>query len=280
MYRIGDWLTETPTVKSLTLNGFFSKKDEKDLEQLSSSVFVTPDGAYAICVGSAEWLKRVSGRAAGKAKSNDIISVVDLPKLSIMSTTARTKDLELFEYHDVQLDDENSLRIDSLSAGKEKHSTFVRLSIPSLTPGPKFEYYWVSDFPAMHPLPVTTEMCEKALNSRSLEDYLQGHKASSVTPDPCEKNSAEFCRLPGREYTSDGKFGVAFRPAGHDNLFGSWVTTGEDLVIFSSAKRTDVTRINEPTNDSFRTSLTSLRGRNYLLVLQGGTHFMVCELRD
>jgi hypothetical protein len=41
-----------------------------------------------------------------------------------------------------------------------------------------------------------------------------------------------------------------------------------------------VARIKEPTNDSFRTSLTFLDGRNYLLVIQGGTHLMVYDLSD
>jgi hypothetical protein len=279
-YKVSDWLSETPVLKKLALPGYFSKKDEKDLELLSANVFATGDGAYAVCIGSAEWLKRVNGWAVGNAKSDDIISVVDLSKLSVVATT-RTSDLDLFEFHEVKVDDEDYVRVDSLASGKPRRSAFIRLSIPFLPAGPRCSYEWITDSPGkQHPQPVTANTCQEALRMRPLDDYL-GASKSLVTskPGPCENSDAEFCRLPG-EFAADGRLGVALRSEGHDNIFGSWVTTSDTLIVFSSAKRADVARIKEPTNDSFRTSLTFLDGRNYLLVIQGGTHLMVYELSD
>lgn len=53
LYSVADWLSTQPRVRKLVLSNFFSKKDRKDLELLGPSVFVTRNGAYAVCVGSA-----------------------------------------------------------------------------------------------------------------------------------------------------------------------------------------------------------------------------------
>jgi hypothetical protein len=59
LYRIHDWATDKPVVDHLQLADYFSSKDQHDLEDLTVRVYVTPDGAHAICVGSAFWVKRV-----------------------------------------------------------------------------------------------------------------------------------------------------------------------------------------------------------------------------
>ncbi len=53
LYRVSNWLGETPSVKKLVLPGYFSKADskrgEKAVENLNAAVFVTRDGSYAVC---------------------------------------------------------------------------------------------------------------------------------------------------------------------------------------------------------------------------------------
>jgi hypothetical protein len=279
-YSVGDWLSTQPRVRTLVLSNFFSKKDRKDLELLGPSVFVTRNGAYAVCVGSAEWLKRVNGRAVGNAISDDIIAVVDLSNFTVVATT-RTKNMDLFEFHGVTLDDEDYLRVDSLSSGESRHSAFIRLKVPDLVAGPRCEYEWVIDSPAKrHPRAVTTEACAQAMKSGPLSDYLQPRQPSSgAKPPQCQNNASKLCRIPG-EFTAGGSFGVGLESEGHDNIFGSWVTTSNTLIVFSSRKGTDIAEIAEPKDDSFATLLAFEQGRNFLLVVQGGTHLTVYELRD
>ena len=283
LYSVSNWLGETPSVKKLVLPGYFSKADskrsEKDLENLNAMVFVTRDGAYAVSVGSAEWLKRVKGWAVGSATSNDIISVVDLSTFTVMATI-RTENLDLLEFHGVVLDDSGYVRVESSSSGL-KHGAFVRLSIPSLEAGPKCAYDWIEDSPGkQHPQPTTEKECREILKTRELSDYLrEGEVPSRQKVKVCENNNSEFCHIPG-EFTADGKFGVGTRSEGHDNIFGSYVTTRSSFIVFSSARGVDIGEIKEPTNDSFRKKLTSLGGRDYLLVIESGTHLMAYELRD
>jgi hypothetical protein len=280
LYRVRNWYDGTPLEDRLLLPGYFSKEDRTDLENLTAQVFVTADGAYAVCSSSAEWLKRVRGRAVGRARSDDVISVVDLATFKVVSST-RTRALGLLEYHEVKLDHHGHVLVDSLSQDKPMHSVFIQLDIPSLVAGTKCGYHWVEDSPSrQHPEPITESECRESLKSMTLEQYLrEGRFPSAQKSSACENNSAEFCRIPG-EFTADGKFGVGDRSDGHDNFLGSWVTTSYSYVIFSASKRVDVGEIKEPTNDSLRRALVPLNGRDYLIVVQGGTHLNVYELRE
>lgn len=293
LYHASDWLDQKPSIKSFFIPGFFSKKDYKrdgkPMETMGAQVFAW-DGKYAVCVGSAMWLKRARGRAVGAPIGDEVIAVVDLDSSKIVATT-NTADLDLFGARGVTLDEDGFLRIDSLSYGKVRQGAFIRLSIPALKPGPRCAYDWIADSPTKQHLQATTpKQCSDTIGSRSLADYLsegqRQYPANQTVRRPrtlgskvCENNQSEFCRWPG-EFTADGRFGVALRTEGHDNFWGSWIVTSNSYIIFSTSRRADIAEIKEPTNDSFRSALTSMGGRDYLLVLQSGTHLTVYELQD
>jgi hypothetical protein len=297
LYRVSDWLSSKPTVERLILHGYFSKKDsrrnEKPLEQLSARIFVTSDGKYAVCVASAEWLKRVRGWAVGSATSDDIISTVDLSTFKVVATT-QTEDMNLFEFHSVDVDAEGRIRVGSLafngkvehgrfvSSGEPQHAAFIRLRIPSLEAGPRCAYDWIEDSPGKrHPETTPDNKCNEALTSTTLGDYLRDVEPHfKPRAKVCENNSSEFCKVPEEEFTVDGKFGVGLRSEGHDNIFGSWVFTSETLIVFSGSRAVDIGEIEEPTNDSFKEKVVSREGRDFLLTIQSGTHLTVYELRD
>jgi len=131
-----------------------------------------------------------------------------------------------------------------------------------------------------HPEIMSESECRESLRSMTLDQYLREGQTPSIQKfTVCQNNSAEFCRVPG-DFTPDGKFGVGDRIEGHDNIFGSWVVTSNSYVVFSTAKGIDVSEIKEPTNDSVKRALMSLNGQNYLLVVQGGTHLDVYELKE
>jgi hypothetical protein len=283
-YLVDDWLDQKPTTKKVFLPGFFSKRDykrdRKSMETMDAQVFATRDGEYAVCVGSAMWLKRVRGRAVGAPLGDDIVAVVDLSKSEIVAT-ANTADLDLFGARGVTLDNGGFLRIDSLSSGKVRKGAFIRLAIPSLQPGPRCAYDWVADSPTQeHAQATTSKACSEVIGSRSLADYLkEGQPRPAPEPKVCQDNQSEFCRWPG-EFTPDGRFGVALRMDGHDNLWGSWVVTRNSYIVFSRSRKANIGEIKEPTNDSFQRVLVSVAGRDYLLDLQSGTHLTVYELQD
>lgn len=283
LFFANNWLDQKARITKVVIPGFFSKKDYnrdgKPMETMGARVFATREGKYAVCVGSAMWLKRVRGRAVGPPIGDEVIAVVDLSSSKVVATTD-TADLDLFGARGVTLDEDGFLRIDSLSYGKVRQGAFIRLSIPSLTRGVRCAYDLIADSTTQeHPQATTPIECNEIIGSRSLADYLNEGQRRAVKPKVCENNQSEFCRWPG-ELTRDGQFGVALRREGHDNFWGSWVVTSNSYIIFSTSRRADIGKIKEPNNDSFQDALTSVDGRDYLLVLQSGTHLTVYELQD
>jgi hypothetical protein len=73
LYRVRNWDMGKASVDALAIPGFFSKADVQDtdgrrIEMLTPQVFATPDGAYAMCVANAWWVKRAHGRAEGRSR--------------------------------------------------------------------------------------------------------------------------------------------------------------------------------------------------------------------
>jgi hypothetical protein len=85
--RVHGWNTSKPIIDHTKLTGYFSFGDRHDLENLTVSIHVTSDGAHAICIGSAEWLRRENGRPVGKARTEIIITIVDLATLKSINSS-------------------------------------------------------------------------------------------------------------------------------------------------------------------------------------------------
>jgi hypothetical protein len=282
-YRVRNWLNEQPSEDRLALEGFFSKKDGADMHSLYAQVLVTRDGRYAVCLASASWWKTQGGRAVkGTERSDDAISVVDLANLNVVAAThTRKMGLEAFQ-GDVKLDHDGYVLVDSLSADEPRRGTFLRLSIPTLSAGPKCSYTWIRDsLTKQHREPACEGACREALGaSTAFEQYFQVENPPfSWPPEVCKGSTAQFCRWPG-EFTADGKYGVAERREGHDDFFGNWVISRLTVVVFSTAKALDIGEVQLPTSGSVQTQLAYLDGRDYLFVVEDGRHVTVYELRD
>lgn len=285
LYRVRNWQQKTPMQDKLLLPGFFSKKDRNNLETLDGHVYVTRDGKYAVCVASAEWVRRSGGVTADTPRSDDVIATVDLAEFRVVATI-HTEPLGLFAYHRVLLDTEDKLGISSLSAGSGRRGALIRLSIPDLKPGRRCAYRWTARAAVRaRPEVVDADGCRAALGSLNLDQYLQAQLPSFSFPAVCEDSQAEFCRLPdvftgAAAFSGDGKYGVAERIERRDNIIGGPVTTSFRYVVFSTAKRVDIGEVKEPVNASLRRVVATVNGRDYLVVLENGTHLTAYELQD
>ena len=280
LYRARGWNTERASVERLTLDGYFSTKDQRDLDELTTHLFVTKDGAYAVCVGDAWWLKRVHGNAVGNSRADNIVAVVDLATLKI-ANRIHTKDLHLFdEFQEVRLDANGRILVIGSPLGHSQRGAFVQLAIPSLIPGAKCEYNSVPDKTATtHAVAATDESCQKALGPVSLENYLATDQPI-ITRDPpfkCTNAAAEYCPQP-YEFTRDQRFGLGLRTEGHDALFGGWVETRAVAVIFSTKTRSEIGELDLDKNRDTGPLLESVHERIYLLVLRNSTELGVYEV--
>jgi hypothetical protein len=281
LYRIRNWSAAQPAWSETVLQGFFSEKDRRDMQSLFAQVFVSSDGRYAVCVGSATWWQEKERRAvAGTERGDDVIATFDLAANRLIAFI-RTRELGLFSFHDVKIDDAGYVLVDSVSTGKPKRGAFVRLAVPSLTGSQRCAYDWVSDSRTkQHRTPTTETACAGALGSHyTFEQYFQTEKPSFTWPPTiCKDNPAQFCRLPG-QFSQDGKYGLAELREGHDNLFGNWVESRNSYVIFSSAVGADIGEIHLPTDDSVMARFAYLDAHDYVLLLRDGTQLTVYELR-
>jgi hypothetical protein len=287
LHRIRDWGVGPTASDKLLLEGYFSKRDEKDLESVKAAVFVTKDGNHAICVGEAQWLTRpnylfLRGRGVeGTAHADDVVTVVDLLTFKIVATS-RSANFGLLEFHQlIKLDSEDRVFIDSTSSGKPEHGVIVRLSVPALTVGPKCTYSRIYDSATQwHREATPADACEAALGgTTNLEQYYQREFPRFERPTVCKGNSAQFCVWAGH-LSADGKYGLAERVEGRDKIvFPGWVVTHHSYILFSSARRSDIGEVKVPADVSAGGLLAYYAGRDYLLLLQDGTHLTVYELR-
>jgi hypothetical protein len=259
------------------LDGYFSTKDKRDLDELTVHLFVTKDGAYAVCVGDAWWLKRVNGNAVGNSRADNIVTLVDLSTLKI-ANRIHTKDLNLFdEFQEVRLDANGRILVVASTLGHSQKGAFTQLAIPSLVPGAKCEY---SSFPdktgTMHAVDGTDESCHKSAGDVSLESYLATDQPV-VPRDPpfkCTDTGAEYCPEP-YEFTRDHRFGLGLRTQGRDALFGGWVETRAVAVVFSTETRSEIGELDLDTRGDSGPLLENVDKRIYLLVLRNSTQLRV-----
>ena len=285
LYRIRNWSADKPPVDRLVLLDYASKADRKDLEYLNARVFVTGDGRYAICVGGGFWNKRNAGGRSveGTARREDLITVVDLSTFGVVSQK-RTSELGVFENVDAHLDYESWVVVDS-SSFRSNRGAFVRLELPSLNEGPVCRYMVVQETRTRGRKVATSSECQAAVGpGMSFEEYVQKEipanaDVTGIFPDWCKGNSAEFCRWPS-VVSKDGKFRVAHRSEGHDDLFGYWRETQRELLVYSVARRAELGVVKLPTNDSTRDDLVFQNGHEYILVMEHGTRLNVYGLRE
>ncbi len=279
LFRIQKWDTGKPAIDHLQLADYFSSHDQHDLEELTVKVYVTPDGAHAVCVGSAYWLKRVNGKAVGKSRTNNIITVVDLATFKTVKRID-TKSLDLLEFQSLTMDREGRILVSSSVFGDSPHGEFVQLAVPSLEVGQKCTYAMVkSGSSKEHAIPKTVDACRQDLGAVPLEEYLnQAASVPTASGFICKDTKAEYCPQPDR-FTTDNRFGLGVRTEGHDGLLGGWVQTRSSAVLFSVKTHTEVGEL-DLTHSSPYIRLAAVAGKDFLVSVEAGSKLTVYQLID
>jgi hypothetical protein len=280
-YRVRDWNTGNPTTDHLDLPGYFSSHDQHDLENLEVKIYVTPNSAYAVCVASAEWVHRVSGWAVGKARTTNIIKVIDLSTFKVVNS-ATTSAVDPYEFQSVQMDGRGRMLIMSDSFRANAHGEFIQLDIPSLRPGPKCEYRLDNNGNGNNerPIAITPELCQQDAGFSSLEEYFKG--AYQIPPRSpgftCRDVTAEYCPEP-ESFTADQQFGLGIRTEGHDSFFGSWVQTRATAILFSTRSRAEIGEI-DLTDQPAELKLATVDSKDYLISIRAASDLTVYHLTD
>src|SRR5215469_15188671 len=206
--RVRRWNSATPVIEHLELPGYFSSKDDHDLETLELKLFLTPDGRYGACAADAWWNKRVDGKSVGKSRTEIRISSIDLENFRVAGR-ATTAALSLFEFQGVFMRTDGQLVVES-SSPQLKEGAFIPIDMPGLGVGPKCLYRNVSGpNNELHPIPIGGDTCLQSTHNIALEEYLTEPNFPLPFRDKfiCTSKDLEYCPQPDR-FSPDANIGL------------------------------------------------------------------------
>jgi len=280
LYRVRGWSHEKPAVDRLQLPGYFSSNDRHDLENLEVDIYATPDGAFAVCVGTAEWIKGTDGSRDGNARTVSFITVIDLAGFSV-AQSAQIRTVDPFQFQSVEMDAAGRIVVNRKSFVDKSREGLVTLEVPSLRPSENCTYsVTYDDKKRAQFAPITMEECNRVLHSMSLEDYFKVSRpiASQASGFTCKDSKAGYCPQPD-SFTPDKRFGVGKRTEGHDNLLGGWTQTRATAIVFSTGRHAEIGEV-DMTHGPVRLRLTAVDGQDYLLSVRARSELTVYQLVD
>lgn len=279
LIRIRNWSGAIPDISHLLLPGYFSRNDRHQIENFYAQLLLTPDGRYAVCIGSAEWARKGPRKNATRSLSENVITIVNMQNFTI-EQRRQTSDLGLFELQSFGMTSGGRLFVDSMARSSQAERVLIPLDLPTLQAGRKCEYKWSGSRPGKdaEPISVTIEGCAQALSPSSLEQVLAPVPSPVLSGFACGKASERLCPQPDH-FTPDRRFGIGLRAEGHDSMLGRRVWRGRAVVAHSTRTRSEIGEIGLMHN-SVELLLPSLAGKDYLLILRSDSELAVYELLD
>lgn len=277
--RIRNWSGAIPDISHLQLPGYFTRHDHHKFDKFDVQLLLTPDGRYAVCIGSAEWAKKSRRKNADKSQSESVITVVHVKNFKI-EQSRQTGDLGLFEQQRFGMTSGGRLFVNSMARSSQAERALIPLDLPSLQAGRRCEYKWADSKPDENnePIPVTIESCAQALNPSSLEQVFAPVPSPALSGFSCGKVPERFCPQPDH-FTPNQRFGIGIRAESHFSILGDLVWRGRAVVAFSTRTRSEIGEI-DLKRDSVEMLLSSLAGKDYLLILRPDSELAVYELLE
>jgi hypothetical protein len=277
--RIRNWSGAKPDISHLPLPGFFTRNDRHKFDKFDVQLLLTPDARYAVCIGSAEWAKTGRRNSVSRSVSENVIAVVHVQNFTI-DQSRRTSDLGLSGLQSFWMTSDGRLFVDSMARASQAERALIPLDLPSLEAGRRCEYKWSRSRPGedAEPTPVTIESCAQALSPSSPKQVLAPAPSPALSGFACGEAPERLCPQPDR-FTPDRRFAIGSRTEGHDSMLGSWVWRDRAIVAFSTRTRSEIGEIGLMRN-SVELLLSSLAGKDYLLILQPDSELAVYELLE
>jgi hypothetical protein len=284
--RVHGWLEKEPHEDRTVVPGLVYGDREQWWSPWYPELAVTADGKFVICVASA-W------RSQGHSQ-DEFISVVDLadfhvvasvhsPRIPALGGIFRARHLDGLGHLVIQAYTPFPRHPgDDITAGGSQVKTAV-LSLPGLAVTDQCEYSeWTR---TGSPTRREDEGSCKALlaheGSASLSEFISGLEDHKEVSRNDENRRPPQCAFLGyaREVTRDGRYEREICLTSHRGFWGNPVVTKSVENIFSMNSGEQIGSVNEPI-DSVRSKFALVAGRDYLLVMEGGTRLMVYIISD
>lgn len=285
--RVRDWLEKEPREDGITVPGLVYGDREEWNGRWSPEVLVTQDGKSVVCIASA-WRSRGRGQ-------DEFISVVSLSEFKLTASVHIPEIPSLTgSFREHHLDRQGRLVIraytpfprrpgDDISAGGSQVKMAV-LSLSSLAVTDQCEYSerTRNGSPARRD---DESSCMALLAHEggftSLSGFIDDLTDSNEVRRTDERRRPPQCAFLGyaRYVSPDGRYEREICQTSHRGFWGNPVVSKCVESIFSVGSSEHVGSINEPI-DSVDSRFASVSGREYLLVMEGGTRLMVYSIAD
>ncbi len=285
--RVHDWLEKEPHEDRTTVPGLVYGDREQWTTSWIPELLVTPDGRFVICIASA-W------RSEGRGQ-DEFISVVDLNLFQVVASIHTPVMPGLSgDYRTHHLDGRGNLVVqsyvpfprhpgDDISAGGS-HVKLALLSLPGLNVADGCEYSeWIRS--GSPPWWEGEGSCATLLaregGSGSLSDFQSGFLVTGEAVRKDQPPPPSSCSIFGyaRYVSRDGRFEREVCLTSHKGFWGNIVVTKVVENIFSLRTGERIGSVNEPI-DSLDSRFAAVDGREYLLLMEGGTRLTVYAIPD
>jgi hypothetical protein len=282
--RVGRWLDKEPREYSLVVPGLSEGDPQQWFGPWSAQLLVTPDGDFVVCI------------ASGRRRPDvlEVVSVIDLRKFKVV-TAIHPSEISALEgsFRDYHLDRGGHLIVqsftpfprhpgDDISAGGSRVNLAV-LSVPNLglTGQCQFSEWTRSNSPTRRD---GEEGCAALLSRTGGGASLSEFIAAFVDTDEVRQTVDRRPRPPQCAFlwyvsyiSHDGRFEREICKGSHRGFWGNQIVTKSVENIFAVKTGEQMGSINEPT-DSVDSRFAAMDGREYLLLMEGGTRLMVYEI--
>jgi hypothetical protein len=283
--RVRGWFNEQPQEDRIVVPGLVLG-DRKDwFSPWSAKLLLTPDGKFVICIASAS-------RSGGRG-DEEFVSVVSLAEFKVVAS-AHPPELPALtgSYRLYNLDRRGNLVAqahtpfprhpgDDISVGGSQVKMAV-LSLPGLELSDQCKYSeWTrSNSPTRL---AEYDSCNDLLAHEggfaSVLDFIGSFVQTGEVSRTNELARPSTCAFLGyaRYLSRDGRYEREICLASHRGFWGGLVVTRAVENIFSTETGKQVGSVEEPT-DSVESGFASVYGREYLLVMEGGTRLMIYQI--
>lgn len=283
LYRVHNWLDAKPSWDSISISAAFLPSVQRNLRDLKPRLLKTSDNKFVLCVAEADSYETRFLRVTS-ASSDTAISVVDLETFKpVTNMKLGSLRAENFHVHRVDQEDQVLIQKNNNVDGVPTSTVFLRLTVPSLSPGPKCEFRWAPDANVRTFQPAdASDGCKLAIpKGLTLDEYIKEPTAQLASNLPfCEGNPVRFCKSGSiASLTTDNSFAISELSAGRDAFPIGYTWTYHSYLVFSCHDRSDIGEIKVPPQADVHAALATKSGKDYLLVMESGCRFTAYELR-
>ena len=285
--RVHGWLEKEPHEDITVVPGLAYGDREQWFSKWSPELLVTPDGAFVLCIASA-W------RSQGRGK-DEFLSVVNLNDFKVVASVhSPTLPALAGDYRVHHLDGQGHLVIQAYTpfprhpgddiTASTSHVKMAVLSLPTLAVTDQCEYTeWArTGSPTRREDKGTcAELLAHDARSASLSEFIGSLVENKEGIRTDESHRPPHCAFLGyaRYVSPDGRYEREICLTSHRGFWGTPVVTKSVENIFAVNTGTQIGSVVEPVT-SVSSTFASVAGRQYILVMEGGTHLMVYAITD